>query len=48
MEIKKLVNQKNKIMIMSKNNYKHSKKYSHYKRGQKILDIIELNLNNAT
>ena len=48
LEIKKLVNQKNKIMIMSMNNYKHSKKYSHFKRGQKILNIIESNINNVS
>ena len=35
-------------MIMSKNNYKFSKKYSHNRRGQKILNIIETNLKNAS
>ena len=48
MELKRLVNQKTKIMIMSKNNYKHSKKYSHNRRGQKIINIIETNLKNAS
>ena len=45
---KKISKSKNKIMIMSMNNYKHSKKYSHFKRGQKILNIIESNINNVS
>ena len=38
MEIRKLINQKIKIILMSKNNYTHSKKFSHSIRAQKILN----------
>ena len=40
MEIQKIANQRVKFMIMSKNNYKHSKKFNHDKRAKKIIDII--------
>ena len=40
-EITKLVNKPNKMKIISKNNYKLSKKYSHSSRALKILDILK-------
>ena len=44
MEIQKLVNQVNKLTIISKNNFKHSKNFSHNVRAKKILKIINLSL----
>ena len=40
-EITKLINKPEKMKIISKNNYKLSKKYSHNIRALKILDIIK-------
>jgi glycosyltransferase involved in cell wall biosynthesis len=40
-EINKLINKPEKMKIISKNNYKLSKKYSHSTRALKILDIIK-------
>ena len=40
-EITKLINKPEKMKIISKNNYKLSKKYSHSARALKILDIIK-------
>ena len=42
-EIQKLKNQPNKQFIISKNNYKLSKKYSLISRAKKILEKLELN-----
>ena len=44
MEIQKLVNQVNKLTIISKNNFKHSKNFSHNERAKKILKIVNLPL----
>ena len=40
-EITKLINKPEKMKIISKNNYKLSKKYSHSTRALKILDVIK-------
>jgi len=40
-EITKLINRPEKMKIISKNNYKLSKKYSHNARALKILDIVK-------
>jgi len=41
-EITKLINKPEKMKIISKNNYKLSKKYSHSVRALKILDTVKL------
>ena len=41
-EIIKLINMPEKMKIISKNNHKLSKKYSHNARALKILDIVKL------
>jgi glycosyltransferase involved in cell wall biosynthesis len=40
-EITKLINNREKMKIISKNNYKLSKKYSHIARASKILDLVK-------
>ena len=42
MEIEKLINQKIKIIIMSKNNFSYSKKFNHIKRAKQIINEVAL------
>lgn len=44
MEIKKLINQKMKMSIISKNNFVYSKNFTHRIRAKRIINEINLNL----